>query len=69
MKVTAIGTAPDHARLERRARLAEAVARMAIAIAYDDVTPTILELETLAAICDDHELPGEAARVRRWLTE
>jgi hypothetical protein len=50
----------------RRARLAEAVAKLAMAIATGAVAPHALELQALASLCEDHFLPREAARVRRW---
>lgn len=51
----------------RRSRLTEAIARLATAIDYDEVTPDPIELQALAALCDDAHLTVEAARVRRWL--
>lgn len=52
---------------EQRRRLAEAVDKMADAIATGELTPTIVELEALALLCDERHLPMKAARVRRWM--
>jgi hypothetical protein len=52
----------------RRARLQAAVLRMAHGLAIDQVTTTRVELEALAALCEEAGLVGEAARVRRWLS-
>ena len=54
--------------LDRQRRLREAVAKLAAAIAADEVTPSVVELEALAGLCEVHCLPTEAARVRRWMT-
>lgn len=53
--------------VERRRRLADAVNRMAQAIANGELLPTRVELEALALICDEQHLHAEAVRVRRWL--
>jgi hypothetical protein len=50
-----------------RTRLAEAVAKLAVAIASGRCLPTLDELEALASICIAHDLPAEAARIRRWM--
>ena len=52
----------------RRERLREAVAKMADAMATGACTPSRVELEALALVCEDQFLPTEAARVRRWMT-
>ena len=52
---------------ETRTRLASAVAQLAIAIDAGEVEPIVLELRIIAGLCDDHQLPTEAARVRRWM--
>lgn len=52
---------------DRRRRLAESVAHMGVAIATGEVTPSRIELQVLALICDESQLPFEAARVRRWI--
>lgn len=69
MKVTAIGTTPDSVRLARRARLVAAVKHLAIDMAAGVTTWEPIELRALAAVCDEHKLPVEAARVRRWIPE
>lgn len=43
------------------------ITELAAAIANGEVTPGPWELEALAVICDDEQLPAEAARVRRWM--
>lgn len=59
---------PLHATpIERRRNLAKAVAQLALAIAAGELRPEPVELQALAAICDDMQLPIEAARVRRWM--
>lgn len=61
-------TRPTTILPDRRARLKEAVAKMAHAIeSSDEVCPTHHELYALAELCDEHDLPIEAARVRRWM--
>jgi hypothetical protein len=52
---------------EARRRCAEAVEKMAPAIASGECDPTVEELRALAKVCDDYSFPAEAARVRRWL--
>lgn len=59
-------THPTLTRAERRRRLADAVADLADAIVTGEVTPDLIELQALALICDEHQLPIDAARVRRW---
>lgn len=51
----------------RADRLAEAVAKLAIAIEMGECTPQLVELQALAYICDEHGLPAEAMRVRWWI--
>lgn len=53
--------------VERRRRLADAVAHMADAIAAGDLTPTVPELRDLVQLCDAQHLHHLAARVRRWI--
>lgn len=50
-----------------RERIAAAVAVLAQAIDRGDVTPVLEELEAAVAVCEEHDLPIEAARIRRWL--
>lgn len=50
-----------------RAVTAAAVLNLGVAIATGACTPQPIELEALALICDHHQLPMEAARVRTWL--
>jgi hypothetical protein len=50
-----------------RVRLAEAVAKLALAIEVGLCQPQIDELVALASICDEQHLHVEAARVRRWI--
>lgn len=52
---------------ERRQRLRDAIAKMAIAIAEGECTPTRDELNAVAALCTEYFLPVELARVRRWM--
>lgn len=52
---------------EARQRLVECIAKMARAIDAEECDPEPVELEALAAICDQAQCPAEAARVRRWL--
>jgi hypothetical protein len=52
---------------DRRARLAEAIGKLALAIVADTCEPDIVELRILAQLCDEHQLPVEAARIRRWM--
>lgn len=52
----------------QRDRLRAAVLRLGDAIDMELVEPCLPELEALALLCEDHRLPIEAARVRRWLT-
>jgi hypothetical protein len=52
--------------MERR-RIADVVAKLATAIAAGEMIPEPAELHALAAVCDHHHLPAEAARVRRWM--
>jgi hypothetical protein len=49
-------------------RLAQCVAELSVAIATGECTPTLDELRALAVICDANHLPGEAVRIRRWMT-
>lgn len=58
----------DLSRLQR-ARLAEAVDKVALAIVAGTCVPDALELQILAELCDLFQLPLEAARIRRWLGE
>jgi len=51
----------------KQALLRAAVAQLAVALDAGAVTLTIGDLEALAMLCDGHQLPAEAARVRRWL--
>ena len=51
----------------RRTMLKAAVANLGVAISRGECTPQLVELEALALICDDHQLPAEATRVRRWI--
>jgi len=53
---------------ERRARLVDAVDKMAEAIDAGQLEPHPRELEALAQICERQFLRPEAARVRRWIT-
>jgi hypothetical protein len=53
----------------RRGDLRDAVGRMATAIAAGEIHMDRTELEALAQICEEHFLPVEAARVRRWIPE
>ncbi len=48
--------------------LAKAVADLGVAIADGECTPRIVELEAIAELCDQAQLPGEARRVRGWIT-
>lgn len=66
--IAAIGSAGCTQR-ERRRRLAQCVDRLAIALAAEQCTILPAECEALAALCDAHDLPIEAARVRRWIPE
>jgi hypothetical protein len=50
-----------------RHRLATAVAKMAHAIDVGTYETSREELLALALICDSWQLPGEAARIRRWI--
>lgn len=51
----------------RRTRLSAAVAKMAHQIDTGAITTSVVELDALAQLCDAHQLPIEAARVRRWI--
>lgn len=56
------------ATIDRRVRLRQAVAKMAVAIAAGECEPPApVEIEALAQLCDEHFLLSEAARVRRWM--
>ncbi len=50
-----------------RKRLAKCIGELGDAIAKGECVPTALELKALAQVCDEHQLPMEAARVRRWM--
>ena len=50
-----------------RGRLIMCVTKLARAFAADDVVPSAGELEALAVVLDEYELPVEARRVRRWI--
>jgi len=50
-----------------RGRLIMCVTKIARAIAAGEVVPAPGELEALAVVLDEHELPVEARRVRRWI--
>jgi hypothetical protein len=63
-----IASSPDTTFAARRQQLRECIAKMATAIANGDCTPERVELEVLVLICQEHFLPVEAARVRRWMT-
>jgi hypothetical protein len=52
---------------DRAARLKSAVTRMAGELDRGERDLCVTELETLEAICREHFLYVEAARVRRWL--
>lgn len=52
---------------EQRMRLQECVAKLGQAIAADECQPQVVELQALAAICDDAQLPIEARRIRTWI--
>lgn len=53
---------------ERRLRLRTAIERMSAAIlAGECEPPTVDDLRALAELCNEHFLPVEAARVRRWM--
>lgn len=52
---------------EQRRNLAEAVAKLALAIDAGEVQGELVELQALAQICDTHHLHSEAARIRRWM--
>lgn len=52
---------------DERTRMAEAVAKLAVAIDTGECRPEPLELEALAVLCDRQRLPADAARVRRWM--
>lgn len=54
--------------IDRRTRLAGCIAKMADAIAAGELTPSVVELQALAQLCEEQWLPSEAARVRRWMT-
>jgi hypothetical protein len=62
-----ITSAPDTTFAARRQQLRECIAKMATAIASGDCTPERVELAALVQICQEHFLPVEAARVRRWM--
>lgn len=49
----------------RRQRLAAGVEHILIAIADGDVLPETIELDALAQLCDDAQLPTQAARLRQ----
>jgi len=50
-----------------RQRFVEMINKLGTAIANGECTPELGELEALVLICEDRQLPIEAARVRRWL--
>jgi len=50
-----------------RGHLVDAVEQLAGAIDRGECQPLRIELHALAVACDEHQLPIEAARVRRWL--
>lgn len=50
-----------------QARLIEMTQKLARAIASGEVTPAPGEMEALAIVLDEHHLPIEANRVRRWM--
>ena len=52
---------------ETRARIVAAIGQLAIAIDLGEVEPDVAELRRIAALCDDHQLSQEAARIRRWI--
>ncbi len=58
---------PDATFAARRQQLRECIAKMADAIATGACQPVRVELEALIQICQEHFLPTEAERVRRWL--
>ncbi len=61
-------TEPDASTIAaRRQQLRECIAKMADAIAAGACDPVDVELQALVQICEEHFLPVEAARVRRWM--
>lgn len=52
---------------EQRMRLQQAVIELGQAIATGETQPEVVELQALAGICDDAQLPIEARRIRLWL--
>lgn len=62
-------TPPGDRRAETRANLVAEIPRLAIALDVGDVEPVVAELRLIARLCDDHQLPTEAARIRRWIGE
>ena len=60
-------TPPGDRRAQQRARLVDAVAALAHAIDRGEAEPIRAELDAIAFLCDDYQLPHEAARIRRWI--
>ena len=60
-------TPPGDRRAQQRARLIDAVAQLARAFDRGDAEPTRKDLDAIAFLCDEYQLPQEAARVRRWM--
>jgi tellurite resistance protein len=54
--------------MRERTRLAESVAKMAVAIADGECRPSLDDLAALAHLCTAYGLQAEAARIRRWMT-
>lgn len=50
-----------------RQRLAEAVDKLARAMAAGEIATDEIQLRALVDICEANQLPIEAARVRRWI--
>jgi hypothetical protein len=48
-------------------RLQQAVAQLGQAMAAGEVDKSVSELQALAGICDDAQLPIEARRIRTWI--
>ena len=65
-----LSTIPAIEAERRGKRLADCIARMAAAIAAGEcIPPSQVELDAIAALCDEYHLYAEAARVRRWMAQ
>ncbi len=67
MKATMRPGPPVITPSDRRAFFRKAIHQCLDEIVAGNVTPARLELDALAALCDELDLPLDAARIRRWI--